>query len=263
MSEINKAYIKTKDGPIHYRFAGDPNLPAILLLHQTACSSAMYEPLIKLLSDSYFIFAPDTPGIGGSFFPKEPASIALYARVLREALDAMDIQTCFVFGHYAGASIAVQMEFEQPIARKMVLSRPPYLTPEQRQTLNLGVRPIQLKEDGSHLMALWSMLRAKDPHEPLALIHRELLFNLQAGERFHEAYNAVFEHDFNSQIEKITCPTLVMAGLNDSLAPSLEPAFHHLKNCSMREIRWIKDADAYVCERYPGTVAEIIRDFCQ
>ncbi len=223
----------------------------------------MYEPLIELLSDSYFVFAPDTPGTGGSFFPKEEASIALYARVLREAINAMELQSCFVFGHHASASIAVQMEFEQPLARKLVLSRPPYLTPEQKQTLKARVRPIQLREDGSHLMALWFMLRAKDPHEPLSLTHREFLFNLQAGERFHEAYNAVLEHDFNSQIEKITCPTLVMAGLNDPLATSLEPAFHKLKNCSMREIRWIKDADTYVCERQPDTVAEIIRDFCQ
>ena len=86
MTRIRKGYVATSAGQAHYRTAGESSAPAILMLHQTASSSAMYEPLMERLGAEYFLFAPDTPGFGGTFFPAEVASIALYAQVLREAM---------------------------------------------------------------------------------------------------------------------------------------------------------------------------------
>jgi pimeloyl-ACP methyl ester carboxylesterase len=54
---------------IFYREAGDPQAPAILLLHGFPSSSHMYRNLIPLLADRYRVVAPDLPGFGFSDAP--------------------------------------------------------------------------------------------------------------------------------------------------------------------------------------------------
>jgi len=49
---------------VFYREAGDPEAPAVLLLHGFPTSSHMYRDLIPALSDRYHVVAPDLPGFG-------------------------------------------------------------------------------------------------------------------------------------------------------------------------------------------------------
>jgi pimeloyl-ACP methyl ester carboxylesterase len=259
MTCIKKGYLETTHGQVHYRAAGERGAPSLLLLHQTASSSAMYEELMERLANQFCLFAPDTPGFGGTFFPPQRATMEFYAEVLYEAALSFGFDSYFVFGHHTGASIAVQIEFDHPgFAQKMILSGPPYLTTEQREGLRASIAPIVLQEDGSHLLKLWTRLRAKDTTVPIELTHREFLLNLHAGERYHEAYLAVCDHDFNAQLAALNCPVLVMAGDNDTLLSALEPAYDALKHGRMRRI---PDANTYICDRWPEVVAEIVREF--
>jgi pimeloyl-ACP methyl ester carboxylesterase len=52
-----------------YREAGDPALPAIVLLHGFPTSSHMYRDLIPLLADRFHVIAPDYIGFGQSGAP--------------------------------------------------------------------------------------------------------------------------------------------------------------------------------------------------
>jgi haloalkane dehalogenase len=254
---IKKGYIETSFGLIHYRTVGKPNNPHVLLLHQTASSSAMYEAIMNLLADKFYFFAPDTLGFGGSDFPKQLATMQLYAHSLREASEKLGLKNPFVFGHHTGASIAVQMEFDSPFARKMFLSGPPYLSQEQKDSFKKGVQPIVIKPDGSHLIELWNRLRAKDENAEIALIHREFLLNLHAGERYHEAYHAVFNHDFETQLATLNCPILVTAGNQDTLKNSLERAFKALKKGEMRRLA----GNTFICDQSPKVIANLMEQF--
>jgi pimeloyl-ACP methyl ester carboxylesterase len=55
--------------PIAYREAGDPSLPAIVLLHGFPSSSHMYRNLIPQLAQRFHVIAPDYPGSGDSVAP--------------------------------------------------------------------------------------------------------------------------------------------------------------------------------------------------
>ena len=81
-----RAYAEVAGIQLHYRYAGAREFPALLLLHQSPSSSAMYAPLMAQLADRFFLVAPDTPGFGGSD-PLESTvagvvEIADYARVI-------------------------------------------------------------------------------------------------------------------------------------------------------------------------------------
>jgi pimeloyl-ACP methyl ester carboxylesterase len=60
---------------IFFREAGDPSKPAIVLLHGFPSSSHMYREVLRELSDSYYLIAPDYPGFGESSFPS-PATFS-------------------------------------------------------------------------------------------------------------------------------------------------------------------------------------------
>ena len=120
MGRIVKGYVETPAGQVHYRATlKERDAPPLVLFHQTASSSAMYEPLMRELADDFWMFAPDTPGFGGTFFPPGLPTVAYYAEVLYDSLQAMGIAEGVIFGHHTGASIAVQMVYDHPaLARK-------------------------------------------------------------------------------------------------------------------------------------------------
>ena len=62
-------FVSVNDHRIFYRRAGDPALPAIILLHGFPTSSHMYRDLIPLLAEKFHVIAPDYIGFGQSDAP--------------------------------------------------------------------------------------------------------------------------------------------------------------------------------------------------
>ncbi len=257
---VRKGYVDTSGGQIHYRTVrpAQESAPPLVLLHQTASASAMYEGLLGALTGRWLL-ALDTPGFGGSFTPEQPLTISYCAAMLAEALASLGITECDVFGHHTGAALAVQLAHAQlGLVRRLVLSGPPLLNPEQVAALKASLRPFTLAPDGSHLTAIWARLRGRDPDLPLAVVHRETLLTAAAGEQAQQAYQAVFTQDFAGQLQALTQPVLMLAGEYDTLRASLEPALALLRN---GQGRVLPAATTYVCDREPARLAGIIAEF--
>jgi pimeloyl-ACP methyl ester carboxylesterase len=264
MQKITKGYVDTPWGQVHYRTTGDltAGMP-IVMLHQTASSSEMFEGLMRELSDEYVIFAPDTPGFGGSFHPHEKGSIPFYAKVLHAALNALEVERAWLFGHHTGATIAVQMMHDRPsFAPKLALSGPCLLSEQAAHDLAQSTQPMELRPDGSHFAQVWDRINKKDPGAPLALKYREAVLTLVAGTRWSEGYHAVFEHwaDFGRQLHVLAVPTLVFAGDKDTVFHLLEPSYRALKDGHKAVLH---GQSTYSCDRAPKEVAQLLRDFFQ
>ncbi|HTX41004.1 MAG TPA: alpha/beta hydrolase [Acidobacteriaceae bacterium] len=61
--------VEANDVQIFYRSAGDPEAPAVLLLHGFPSSSFMFRNLIPRLADEYHVISPDLPGFGFTEVP--------------------------------------------------------------------------------------------------------------------------------------------------------------------------------------------------
>jgi len=72
-SHTRYGYEKVDKLDIFYREAGNPENPAIVLLHGFPTSSHMYREVLKGLADDYYLIAPDYPGFGDSSFPSPDA----------------------------------------------------------------------------------------------------------------------------------------------------------------------------------------------
>lgn len=255
ITKIRRGYVETVHGQVHYRTLGSGR--ALVLLHQTASASAMFEPLLPELHG--WRIAPDTPGFGQSFRPSTPLTISFCAEVLHEALLNLGVTACDVFGHHTGAAIAVQMAHSYSnFVRRLLLCGPPLLSADQKASLQAGLKPFAIDQAGAHFTTVWERLRRRDPALPLEIVHRETLLTLSAGEYALQTYHAVFAQDFAGQLAALDIPVLVMAGEHDTLRPSLEPAFAQLRQGQMHVI---PDGTTYVCDREPQVVARLIREF--
>ena len=259
-SAIRKGYADTRSGQIHFRASGRGDGPPLVLLHQTASNSVMYEPLMGALATQTRCLALDTPGFGSSFALANPPTAQAWSDALFEALTTLGVTACNLFGHHTGASIAAQMAVDHPgFVRAIVLSGPPFLDAAQRALfLKTAVYQIAPSLDSAHLKAVWERIFAKEPEVPLGLGEREALLTLAAGSAYAPAYEAVFNHDFAALLPRIDCPALVMAGEHDSLRAYVELARRALPNGQMRII---PGAGTYVCERQTSIVADVLRDF--
>ncbi|WP_157117853.1 alpha/beta fold hydrolase [Oceanicoccus sagamiensis] len=259
MSAIRRGYIDTRIGQIHYREAGNSDLPSLVMFHQVPSTSAMYEVLMERLANQFHIIAPDMPGFGGSDALNEAVTIKAYADILHEALLALGIHQCLVFGHHTGASVAVQLEYDFPgFASKIALSGPTLLDQALKDLLPKKSFAFPVEDNGSHLMLMWERVRAKDPDATLALSQRETLTGIALGDTYPDAYKAVIDQDYATQLASVKCPVLAFAGTEDPLLGQLDNALALVEN---GEKAIIEGARTYVCERNADEVSALLTNF--
>jgi len=218
---LKKGYVDTRDGQVHYRFSEGEKGKPIVFLHQTASSSQSYEKIMGLLEGERPMFAMDTPGFGQSFFPHETPTITYYVSILLEAIENLGVMAFHTFGHHTGAAIAAEMAATVPEKiETLMMVGPLWVSEEERRVkLDTVIDPMVIKADGSHLMKIWKRVVGLDPDHPPGLCHREATDTLRAGERWHEAYIAVYNQDSYALYERIRCPILFLCGTNDPLFP--------------------------------------------
>lgn len=260
---ISKGYIPFSDGQIHYRYRQGEGVPTVFL-HQTASSSAMYEAVMRAMPEIGPLYALDTPGFGGSSRPQGKPSMDYYVRSMMQAIDALGIEKFNLFGHHTGASIACQLAAEYPQrVCKLGMIGPVQLTDEERSTWKkLAVKPLTMDLKGTHLSEAWERVTHLDT-QPIVyapsveLATREFIDTLIAGDRWHEAYEAVFEQDFPAYFAKVQCPMLLVCGDEDVLYPYFSRACKARPDAQAVELK----AGAYVLDQQPLVMVELIEKF--
>lgn len=256
---VRKSYATVSFGQIHYRYAGRRGAPVVLLLHQVPSNSAMYESLMRQLAGEFRLVAPDTPGAGLSDPVPGKVTIDTLSAALLEFMDEVGIESARVFGHHTGASLGAQIAVSSPDAVKaLILSGPPLLDDALRAALPSLASRIDTVEDGSHLVAYWERMRAKDPDAPLAIIERETINAIQHGDRYAEFYDAVINHDLASILPRVHCPTLVFAGRDDLLHERVADAAALLPSA---EVMDIGPGRTYLCDTHAEKLAGVLHDF--
>lgn len=256
---IRRGYLELAHGQVHYRRAGTPGKPLVVLLHQTPSTSEMYEPLMTLLAPTFDCFAPDTPGFGQSDALRGGFSIEAAASALGSAVRRICDGAVNWFGHHTGAALALQVAATRPEqVDRLAMSGPCLLDEAMRKALPQRAAHVPVADDGSHLRTVWDRIAAKDAAAPLQIRQRETLAGLDAGEHYARAYASVCETDTAAQLRSLKCPALVFAGTDDPLYPRLEAAHRLLARGQKAQI---PGARTFVCERNAPEVAALLQKF--
>jgi len=213
-------YFKTADVTgvkLFYREAGDQSKPTIVLLHGYPSSSAQFRDLIPLLSDRFYIIAPDYPGMGYSEVPDPTVLQPTFAEVTR-VIDA------FIARCTSGPIILYLHDIGGPIGMRIATAHPERIAGLifQNFTISLGGwNPERLK--------VYEQLGGPETPEKLAETEQfatveRAMFLHKKGARQPEALNpdnwAIDAYAFSDEKKRVFMSRLFMTiGTNFPLYP--------------------------------------------
>ncbi|GGN90946.1 alpha/beta fold hydrolase [Nocardia rhizosphaerihabitans] len=117
MSQTRHNTVQIQGQTVFYREAGDPNAPAVVLLHGFPSSSAMFRNLIPALAEDYHVIAPDHIGFGQSAMPQVDEfdySFDKLTEITLELLDTLGIDRFAVYIQDYGAPIGLRIASRNP-----------------------------------------------------------------------------------------------------------------------------------------------------
>ena len=257
-----RAFAALSVGQVHYAECGDADAPPVLLLHQSPRSWMEYRQVLPLLGARYRAIAMDTAGFGDSADGGQPASIAQWAGVACELLDALDIARIHVVGHHTGGVVAVELAATFPDrVRSLVLSSTPY-TDEAFRRVRAQRPPIDEvapSADGSHLAALWQRRQGFYPAGRPDLLEAFVLDALKVGHRVEEGHRAVASYRMEDRIARVTQPVLIVRATADPFAaPHAAELQQHLPHACTVEI---EGGMVPLPDQMPEAFARTVLDF--
>lgn len=207
-----------------YSVAGDG--PPVVLLHGLGGCQDNWELQLPAFTPHFRVIAPDLRGHGQSPKPKGPYRMAQLAADVAMLLMRLQTGPARVLGLSLGGAVAQQLAIDEPqLVRSLVLvnTLPRFVSHDWRQRL-LGLRRF--------LAAYFAGMDkvADDVARRLFPLVEQTPLRLEAAARLAlndpAAYRAtlwaVARFDVTFLLDLITCPTLVVAGEQDTTLP-LEP----------------------------------------
>lgn len=102
---------------LFFREAGDPNAPAVLLLHGFPSSSHTFRNVMEPLAEAAYVVAPDMPGFGFSDAPPVDAydyTFENLANAIEALTDELGLGRLFLYVHDFGGPAAYQLAMRRP-----------------------------------------------------------------------------------------------------------------------------------------------------
>ena len=98
---------------LSYLTAGDPQRPALLLLHGTPNSARMFQRIMPALARATHVIAPDLPGCGESE-ALDTISFPAMGQAIIELIDRLAIGPRYIYLHDWGAPLGLQVAMHAP-----------------------------------------------------------------------------------------------------------------------------------------------------
>jgi pimeloyl-ACP methyl ester carboxylesterase len=238
---IDRGFVRTGAGQIHYRSAGRPDaqtsLP-LIMAHGGPGSSAGLAPLMSELSADRRVIAPDMMGNGESDPPPSvPTDIKFYADGIVDVMDRMGIARADFYGHHTGAQVVCELAIAHPgRVRCLVLDGVALFAEDAlREYRELYAPPIVPDSDGAHLQWVWNFIRHTTqffPHYkndadhaiaggitlPPDMLTARTAEVLKVWSTYHIAYDAAFRHPVRKRLPLLRVPALVLETAGDPLS---------------------------------------------
>jgi pimeloyl-ACP methyl ester carboxylesterase len=166
---------------VFVREAGDPNAPALVLLHGFPASSHMFRELLPLLASRFHVIAPDMIGYGHSDAPpmdRFEYSFDHLAEVTRRLLERLDVRSYVLYLHDFGGPVGLRLATAAPerVRGLVVQNANAYLEGVSEAVANLFM-PLWKEQNAQTLAAARGFLTAESTrlqytagaHDPTAL----------------------------------------------------------------------------------------------
>jgi 3-oxoadipate enol-lactonase len=212
--------VKINDISINYEIAGSGK--TLVLTHGLGGNRQAWETIIPLLTGHYQVLTWDVRGHGQSDKPEGKYSAGLFANDLAALLKVLDIGGAFVLGHSMGGVVALRFALDFPdLCNALIVSS---------SSAEVNPRATKYWQDLANTVLEKGMEAI--PSDPTRTFTKSFIEkNPEMVEEFarNRAVNdpgayvkaalAVSEYNYNEELGKIHCPTLIIVGNEDMTTP--------------------------------------------
>lgn len=229
--------IRIDDIPVNYIDEGEGS--AILLLHGWGSNITLFDGIIKTLSPSHRVIAPDMPGFGKTPEPQRAWAVDDYVDFIIKFIDSLELKEFGVLVHSFGGRVLFKLNARESL---------PYVINKVVLIDSAGIMPKKsLKQKIS--LKMYKCARSIMSTKPLHFLYPDAVENMRKKRGSADYNNAtptmrqtlvkVVNEDLKPLISKINCPTLIIWGDNDTATP--------IDDARQME-QLISDAGLVVCE---------------
>lgn len=213
---IDGEFVRAGGHRIHYLAGGEG--PPLVLVHGVAMSAEDWAPVLRRLTRTHRVYAPDLLGYGDSDKPQgADYCVATQAAVVRDFMDAMGLREADVMAVSMGGWVALKFASEHPqrvrrlvlvssagLAHETILTESSFSTntiPELRASL-------ALQSDRAGLLptfVLRDLLRRSKRKAPITRAHMR---SMLAGRDL-----------VDGRLSRVRMPVLLLAGTADKIVP--------------------------------------------
>lgn len=230
-----KGTVTVGDTPIYYEKTGEH--PQWLLLHGNSENMHIFDEFVSFLPKDLPLLLADSPGHGASRWNGKPLLVRQMAADLLALLDKLGIEKISILGFSDGGNIAMVMALLAPQRVEKLVLCGANLYPE-------GLLEEVRREDAAYMEKL-----LQNPEPTMGYARKLALMNLMT----------VQPDLTEEEAAAISCPTLVMAGDRDVIAPE------HTKRIAASipnaQLYIFENCDHFVFKHRPKEAAQQVLDF--
>jgi pimeloyl-ACP methyl ester carboxylesterase len=245
---------------------------AVILIHGLMDSAEQWRKNIDALAQTHRVWAIDLIGFGFSSRITTPTySMKMFARSIREFMDAQGIARASIIGHSLGGAIALEFAHDCPerVAKLVLIAPATYLLqfrPELKMARHLPTVPRALigwtmTNRRARERALRDALGDPAHFDPEELARRIRPTHVRGtADALVAMLGSPHGSDLPRDLEKITAPTLILWGDRDRAVP-LRHGCHHVRALPNAQFAVIENAGHIPQFEYPDIVNELMLQF--
>ena len=230
--------ITIKGNQLTYTTEGDPQNPAIIMLHDWASYRGVWQQTIATLSSKYYCIAVDFLGFGASDKPeKVDYSLTAQAQRILSLADKMGLQSFSLIGHSMGGQVALMIASliaPQRVEKLIVVNSivtgkfsrtfekyvPGIVSTFRKMPFlyNFSNNFINMPYFGKSFFKPWFYNVDQLPFESWKNDRSEAL-NRACYISLPESLNAIYSMDLTQHLRKIKAQTLIISARQDGMIP--------------------------------------------
>lgn len=214
---------RVNDISIHYEIEGPVDAPVITFSHSLAAALQLWDLQLPALRDSYRILCFDTRGHGTSSAPAEAYTMEMLSKDVIGLLDHLDIQRTHFVGISMGGMIGQVLAIDHPQRLESLVlcdttSRvPPGMAPSWEERIRAaetqGMRAL-----AESTLERWLSAKFQRTHPQITERVRNMILNTPVP-GYVGCCRAISNFDISAALTKVTTPTLIIVGEEDSSTP--------------------------------------------
>jgi len=239
----------------HYESYGSGK--QVLILHGWADTGRNWRAIARRLSRTYEVIVPDLPGFGGTEAPKSVWGLEDYAKFVGSFIAKAGFVPYAIVGHSNGGAIAIRgVSSDMLHPTKLVLLASAGIRDEAHGRKNAW----RLLAKAGKIAA--TPLPSSARNRLRSRLYRAAGSDMLIAEHLQETFKRVVSDDVRNDTRRVTMPTLLLYGENDSSTP---PRFGEMLSRPMADatFRTIQGAGHLIQIDEPDSVVRFMEEFLE